>query len=210
MPQNNMESPPRVPTDDPDNRVIPYLDKIIPESSNIAYDIKEVILNTVDDGNFLEIQPKWAPNIIVGFARYGGMSVGVVANQPMHLAGALDIDSSVKSARFVRFCDAFNIPLVTLVDVPGFLPGTIQEHGGVIRNGAKILYAYAEATVPKVTVITRKAYGGAYCVMSSKHLRGDINYAWPTAEVAVMGAKGAAGILYVKEVRAHEGEKLNC
>ncbi len=158
--------------------------------------MKEVILQTVDNRDFFEIKESFAPNMIVGFARYNGMSVGIVANQPLNLSGVLDIDSSVKGARFVRFCDCFNIPVVTFVDVPGFLPGTAQEYGGVIRNGAKILYAYAEATVPKVTVITRKAYGGAYCVMSSKHLRGDINYAWPSAEIAVMGAKGAAGVLY--------------
>jgi propionyl-CoA carboxylase beta chain len=156
----------------------------------------EVILQTVDNRDFHEVKEKFAPNIIVGFARYNGMSVGIVANQPKYLSGVLDIDSSVKGARFVRFCDCFNIPVVTFVDVPGFLPGTAQEYGGVIRNGAKILYAYAEATVPKVTVITRKAYGGAYCVMSSKHLRGDMNYAWPSAEIAVMGAKGASGVLY--------------
>jgi propionyl-CoA carboxylase beta chain len=207
LPQNNMEPPPFVPTNDPANRFDASLDKIIPKHPNEAYDIKEVIYRTVDDGKFLEIQPDYAPNLVIGFARYGGMSVGVVANQPKFLAGVLDIDSSIKGARFVRFCDAFNIPVVTFVDVPGFLPGTVQEHGGVIRNGAKMLYAYAEATVPKVTVITRKAYGGAYCVMSSKHLRGDINYAWPTAEIAVMGAKGAVEILYAREVKDFEGDK---
>ncbi len=207
IPQNNMESPPFVPTNDPPNRSELSLDQIIPENPNEAYDIKEVIFKTVDDGKFLEIQPDYAPNLVIGFARYGGISVGVVANQPKFLAGVLDIDSSVKGARFVRFCDAFNIPVVTFVDVPGFLPGTIQEHGGVIRNGAKMLYAYAEATIPKVTVITRKAYGGAYCVMSSKHLRGDINYAWPTAEIAVMGAKGATEILYAREVAEYDGDK---
>nr|MBC8319006.1 methylmalonyl-CoA carboxyltransferase [Candidatus Desulfobia pelagia] len=168
---------------------------------NIAYDMKDVIHATVDNGEFFEIKKEFAPNIITGFARYNGLAVGVVANQPNHLSGVLDIDSSIKSARFVRFCDCFNIPLVTLVDVPGFLPGTNQEYGGVIRNGAKILYAYAEATVPKVTVITRKAYGGAFCVMSSKHLRGDINYAWPTAEIAVMGAKGAVEVLYGRQAK---------
>ncbi len=207
IPQNNMETAPFVPTNDPLNRFDPDLDKIIPENPNEAYDIKDVIYRTVDDGKLLEIQPDYAPNLVVGFARYGGISVGVVANQPKFLAGVLDIDSSVKGARFVRFCDAFNIPVVTFVDVPGFLPGTVQEHGGVIRNGAKILYAYAEATVPKVTVITRKAYGGAYCVMSSKHLRGDINYAWPTAEIAVMGAKGATEVLYARDIKEHEGDK---
>ncbi len=207
IPQNNMEIPPFVATKDPANRCDPTLDEIVPENPNEAYDIKDVIYRTVDDGKFVEIQPEYAPNLVVGFARYGGTSVGVVANQPKFLAGVLDIDSSVKGARFVRFCDAFNIPVVTFVDVPGFLPGTVQEHGGVIRNGAKMLYAYAEATVPKVTVITRKAYGGAYCVMSSKHLRGDINYAWPTAEIAVMGAKGATEILYAKDIKNHEGDK---
>jgi propionyl-CoA carboxylase beta chain len=161
--------------------------------------MKGVIKRTVDDGRFLEVHSRFAPNLIVGFARYGGYSVGIVANQPRVLAGVLDNNSSIKGARFVRFCDCFNIPIVTFVDVPGFLPGTLQEYNGVIKNGAKILYAFAEATVPKVTVITRKAYGGAYCVMSSKHLRGDINYAWPTAEIAVMGAKGAVEILYKKE-----------
>ncbi len=207
LPQNNMELPPKLPTNDPDNRQEPYLDEIIPDNPNLAYDIKEVINMTVDDGYFFEIQPNYAPNIVVGFAHYGGTSVGIVANQPNHFAGVLDCDASIKGARFVRFCDAFNIPVVTFVDVPGFLPGTIQEHGGIIRNGAKILYAYAEATIPKVTVITRKGYGGAYCVMSSKHLRGDINYAWPTAEIAVMGAKGASEILYARDVQKHEGDK---
>lgn len=207
IPQNNMELPPEKPTNDPVNRVEPYLDEIIPDNPNVAYDIKEVINLTVDDGEFFEIQPNFAKNIVIGFAHYGGMSVGIVANQPSYLAGVLDIDSSVKAARFVRFCDAFNIPVVTFVDVPGFLPGTNQEYGGIIRNGAKMLYAYAEATVPKVTVITRKGYGGAYCVMSSKHLRGDINYAWPTAELAVMGARMASEILYAKELAQYEGDK---
>lgn len=201
LPQNNMELPPRVATNDPTNRSEPLLDTIIPDIANKPYDIKDVIKNTVDDGKFLEIQPELAPNIVVCFARYGSMSVGIVANQPKFLAGVLDIDSSVKAARFVRFCDAFNIPVVTFVDVAGFLPGTIQEHGGVIRNGAKLLYAYAEATVPKITIITRKAFGGAYCVMSSKHLRGDINYAWPTAQIAVMGATQALGVLYAREIQ---------
>ncbi|MBT4286731.1 MAG: acyl-CoA carboxylase subunit beta [Deltaproteobacteria bacterium] len=207
VPQNNMETTPKVPTNDPESRMEPMLDHLIPDSPNVAYNIKDVILNTVDDGNFLEIQPNFAGNIIIGFARYGGMSVGIVANQPNHLAGVLDCDASVKAARFVRFCDAFNIPVVTLVDVPGFLPGTNQEHGGIIRHGAKILYAYAEATIPKVTVITRKGYGGAYCVMSSKHLRGDINYAWPTAEIAVMGAKGATEVLYAREASKNPDSK---
>jgi methylmalonyl-CoA decarboxylase subunit alpha len=177
------------------------LNSIIPDNHNEAYDMKEVILQTIDNRDFFETKQNFAPNLITGFARYNGMSVGIVANQPAHLSGVLDIDSSVKGARFVRFCDCFNIPVVTFVDVPGFLPGTVQEYGGVIRNGAKILYAYAEATIPKVTVITRKAYGGAYCVMSSKHLRGDINYAWPTSEIAVMGARGAVGVLYGREAR---------
>lgn len=207
IPQNNMENPPFLATNDPDNRTEEYLNKIIPDNPNMPYDIKEVIGHTVDNGNFLEIQPEFAKNLVIGFARYGGKSVGIVANQPKFLAGVLDIDSSIKGARFVRFCDAFNIPVVTFVDVPGFLPGTVQEHGGVIRNGAKMLYAYAEATVPKVTVITRKAYGGAYCVMSSKHLRGDINYAWPNAEIAVMGARGATEILYAREASTFDGDK---
>ncbi len=204
MPQNNMESPPIAPTGDPADRRSLELNAIIPENPNAAYDMKEVILQTIDNREFLEVKEDFAPNLIVGFARYNGMSVGVVANQPAHLSGVLDIDSSVKGARFVRFCDCFNIPIVTFVDVPGFLPGTVQEYGGVIRNGAKILYAFAEATIPKVTVITRKAYGGAYCVMSSKHLRGDINYSWPTGEIAVMGAKGAVGVLHGRQARKQE------
>ena len=201
LPQNNMENPPIVPCTDPPDREIAALNRIIPENPNAAYNMKEVILQTVDNSDFFEVKENFAPNLIVGFARYNGMSVGIVANQPAHLSGVLDIDSSIKGARFVRFCDCFNIPVVTFVDVPGFLPGTAQEFGGVIRNGAKILYAFAEATIPKVTVITRKAYGGAYCVMSSKHLRGDINYAWPTAEIAVMGARGAVGVLYGKDAQ---------
>jgi propionyl-CoA carboxylase beta chain len=201
LPQNNMENPPAVPCTDPANRENLELNAIIPENPNAAYDMKEIILQTVDNRDFFEVKENFAPNIVVGFARYNGMSVGIVANQPAHFSGVLDIDSSVKGARFVRFCDCFNIPVVTFVDVPGFLPGTAQEYGGVIRNGAKILYAFAEATIPKVTVITRKAYGGAYCVMSSKHLRGDLNYAWPSAEIAVMGAKGAAGVLYAKDAK---------
>jgi propionyl-CoA carboxylase beta chain len=203
LPQNNVETPPVVPTQDTADRRAEELNSIIPDSPTEAYDMKEVILSTVDNRDFFEIKRNFAPNLIIGFARYDGRSVGIVANQPMHLSGVLDIDSSVKGARFVRFCDCFNIPVVTLVDVPGFLPGTAQELGGVIRNGAKMLYAYAEATVPKVTVITRKAYGGAYCVMSSKHLRGDINYAWPNAEIAVMGAKGAVCVLYGREAKKH-------
>ncbi len=204
LPQNNMENPPVVPCSDPAQRTADRLNTFIPENPNEAYDMKEIILQTVDYGDFFEIKKDFAPNIVVGFARYNGRSVGIVANQPAHFSGVLDIDSSIKGARFVRFCDCFNIPVVTFVDVPGFLPGTAQEYGGVIRNGAKILYAYAEATIPKVTVITRKAYGGAYCVMSSKHLRGDINYAWPTAEIAVMGAKGAVEVLYGKQARKQE------
>ncbi|BDD89468.1 acyl-CoA carboxylase subunit beta [Desulfofustis limnaeus] len=204
LPQNNLENPPTVPCTDPATRTAEALNQIIPENPNAAYDMKQIILQTVDHGDFFEIKEQFAPNIIVGFARYNGMSVGIVANQPAHFSGVLDIDSSIKGARFVRFCDCFNIPVVTFVDVPGFLPGTAQEYGGVIRNGAKILYAYAEATIPKVTIITRKAYGGAYCVMSSKHLRGDINYAWPTAEIAVMGAKGAVEVLYGKQAKAQE------
>ena len=210
LPQNNLESPPRLETEDPSDREIPYLNEVLPENSNQPYDMKEIVLNVVDDGRFLEIQPEFAPNLIIGFARLGAMPVGIVANQPQYLAGVLDNHASVKGARFVRFCDAFNIPLVTFVDVPGFLPGTVQEYGGIIRNGAKLLYAYAEATVPKVTVTIRKAYGGAYCVMSSKHLKGDINYAWPSAEIAVMGPKGASEILYAKELKKHpdEAERL--
>ncbi len=196
LPQNNVETPPTLPTQDPSERRAEELNTIIPASASEAYDIKDVILPTIDNRDFFEIKKDFAPNLIIGFARYSGKVVGIVANQPSHLSGVLDIDSSIKGARFVRFCDCFNIPVVTFVDVPGFLPGTVQEYGGVIRNGAKILYAYAEATIPKITVITRKAYGGAYCVMSSKHLRGDINYAWPSAEIAVMGAKGAVGVLY--------------
>ena len=201
VPQNNVENPPFKPTSDRPERRDELLNQIIPDNPNAAYDMKQVILRTVDDGEFLEVKELFAANIITGFARYNGSSVGIVANQPCCLSGVLDIDASIKAARFVRFCDCFNIPIVTFVDVPGFLPGTNQEYNGVIRNGAKILYAYAQATVPKVTVITRKAYGGAYCVMSSKHLRGDVNYAWPTAEIAVMGAKGAVEVLYGREAR---------
>jgi len=200
IPQNNMEPPPRVESEDPPERESERLAALIPENSNEPYDVRHIVGETVDDGRFFELQPDYAPNLIIGFGRYDGRSVGIVANQPQHLAGVLDNSASVKGARFVRFCDAFNIPVVTFVDVPGFLPGTAQEYGGIIRNGAKMLYAYAEATVPKVTVTLRKAYGGAYCVMSSKHLRGDINYAWPTAEIAVMGARGAAEILHAREI----------
>jgi acetyl-CoA carboxylase carboxyltransferase component len=201
VPQNNYESAPVLPCSDPINRSSEVLRSVIPANPNAAYDMKTVIAEVVDDGDFFEIKEQFAPNLLVGFARFNGISVGIVANQPAYLSGVLDIDSSIKGARFVRFCDCFNIPLVTFVDVPGFLPGTAQEYGGVIRNGAKMLYAYAEATVPKVTVITRKAYGGAYCVMSSKHLRGDINYAWPSAEIAVMGARGAAEVLYGRQAK---------
>ncbi len=207
LPQNNLENPPDAPCDDPINRKSPELNDIIPDNPNASYDIKKVIEATVDNGIFFEIKKNFAPNIVVGFARYGGKSVGIVANQPAYYAGVLDIDSSVKGARFVRFCDCFNIPVITFVDVPGFLPGTNQEFGGVIRNGAKMLFAYAESTVPKITVITRKAYGGAYCVMSSKHLRTDINYSWPTGEIAVMGSKGAVEVLYAKGAKGAEDPK---
>jgi propionyl-CoA carboxylase beta chain len=202
LPQNNMEEPPRRPTTDPVDREDAKLDTIVPAASNQPYDIKDIITRVVDDGKFLEVQPLWAQNIVVGFARLDGRTVGICANQPAFLAGCLDINSSTKGARFVRFCDAFNIPIITFEDVPGFLPGTDQEFGGIIRHGAKLLYAYAEATVPKITVITRKAYGGAYCVMGSKHLRTDINFAYPTAEVAVMGAEGAVNIIYKRELQA--------
>ncbi len=200
IPSNNLEDAPRVnPTDRPDRAEI-KLNTIGPEASNQPYDIREVINAVVDDAYFFEVQQHHAPNICVGFARLDGRSVGIVANQPAFLAGVLDIDASVKAARFVRFCDCFNIPLITFEDVPGFLPGVEQEHGGIIRHGAKLLYAYAEATVPKLTVITRKAYGGAYCVMASKHIRTDVNFAWPSAEIAVMGAEGAVGVLYRREI----------
>jgi propionyl-CoA carboxylase beta chain len=200
LPSNNLDEPPRRPTADPGDREDAALDSLVPPSANQPYDMRDLICSIADDGAFLEVHEHYAKNIIVGFARLGGKPVGIVANQPAHLAGTLDINASVKGARFVRFCDCFNIPLVTFEDVPGFLPGTVQEYGGIIRHGAKLLYAYAEATVPKVTVITRKAYGGAYCVMSSKHIRTDFNYAWPTAEIAVMGAEGAVNILYRREI----------
>ncbi|CAG4884038.1 Propionyl-CoA carboxylase beta chain [Georgfuchsia toluolica] len=196
LPLNNREQTPVRPTNDPADRLDYSLDTLVPDNPNKPYDIKELILKTVDDGDFFEIQPDNAKNIVVGFARMEGATVGIVANQPMVLAGCLDIKSSIKGARFVRFCDAFNIPIITFVDVPGFMPGTAQEYGGIIKHGAKLLYAYAECTVPKVTLITRKAYGGAYDVMSSKHLRGDVNMAWPSAEIAVMGAKGAVEIIF--------------
>ena len=200
LPQNNMEDAPLAPSSDDPLRMDPALDSIVPASPDKPYDIREVIAMIVDNAQFFEIHENFAANIVVGFARLGGHSVGIVANQPMVLAGVLDIDASEKGARFVRFCDAFNIPLVTFEDVPGFMPGTNQEHHGIIRAGAKLLYAYCEATVPKVTVITRKAYGGAYCVMSSKHIRGDLNVAWPTAEIAVMGPDGAVSIIARKEI----------
>ena len=200
MPSNNLDDPPFVPTNDPSDRADASLNSIVPEHSNQPYDIRDIIKPVVDEGYFFEVQEHYAPNIVVGFARLGGNSVGIVANQPAFLAGVLDIDASVKAARFVRFCDCFNIPIITFEDVPGFLPGVNQEHFGIIRHGAKLLYAFAEATVPKITVITRKAYGGAYCVMASKHIRTDINFAYPTAEIAVMGAEGAVGILYRKEL----------
>ena len=200
LPQNNLDPPPFTEPTDPIDREDPELDTIVPDDPARPYDIKHVIARVVDGGEFLEVHERWAENIVVGFARLGGHSVGVVGNQPRALAGVLDIDSSVKAARFVRFCDAFNIPLVTFVDVPGFLPGTAQEWGGIIRHGAKLLYAYAEATVPKLAVITRKAYGGAYDVMSSKHIRADFNFAWPTAEVAVMGPEGAVNIVFRREL----------
>ncbi len=200
VPSNNMETPPFVPTNDPSDRADESLNSVVPESANQPYDIRDVINKVVDDGYFFETQEHFAANIVVGFARLGGHSVGIVANQPAFLAGVLDIDASVKAARFVRFCDAFNVPLITFEDVPGFLPGVNQEHHGIIRHGAKLLYAFAEATVPKITVITRKAYGGAYCVMASKHIRTDINFAYPTAEIAVMGSEGAVGVLYKKEL----------
>ena len=200
MPSNNLEDPPLLPTQDPPTRRDEELNSIVPAQPTKSYDMREVIHRIVDDGQFLEVQEHFAGNIIIGFARLGGRSVGIVAQNPAVLAGVLDINSSAKGARFVRFCDCFNIPIVTLVDVPGFLPGVSQEHGGIIRHGAKLLYAYCEATVPKVTVITRKAYGGAYDVMSSKHVRGDINFAWPTAEIAVMGVDGAVNIIFKDQI----------
>ena len=200
MPSNNVDDPPFVPTDDDRNRCDPALDSIVPENPNKPYDMHHVIKPVVDDGYFFEVQPAYARNIICGFARLGGHSVGIVANQPAMLAGVLDIDASIKAGRFVRFCDCFNIPLVTFVDVPGFLPGTAQEYGGIIKHGAKLLYAFIEATVPKITVITRKAYGGAYDVMASKHVRADVNLAYPTAEIAVMGPDGAVNIVFRNEI----------
>jgi acetyl-CoA carboxylase carboxyltransferase component len=200
LPSNNMEDAPVVRSEDDPLRTDEALDALVPEEPNKPYDMREVITKVVDDGEFLEIMQHWAGNILIGYGRLDGRSVGIVANQPAMLAGVLDINASVKAARFVRFCDAFNIPIVTFVDVPGFLPGTAQEHAGIIRHGAKLIYAYAEATVPKLTVVVRKAYGGAYCVMSSKHMRGDINLAWPSAEIAVMGPDGAVNIIFRKEI----------
>jgi len=196
LPQNNMEDPPRKPTSDPFDRRDETLGQVVPNDPAQPYDIREVVLRVVDDADFMEVHREYAPSLVVGFARLGERSVGVLANQPAHLAGVLDINASIKGARFVRFCDCFNVPLVTFVDVPGFMPGTDQEFGGIIKHGAKLIYAYAEATVPKVSVLTRKAYGGAYIVMSSKHLRGDINYAWPSGEIAVMGPEGAVNIVF--------------
>lgn len=206
LPSNNKEGPPRRHTADAQARAESSLDTLVPDNPNQPYDMKELITKLVDEEDFFELQPDYAKNIITGFARMEGKTVGIVANQPMVLAGCLDINSSIKGGRFVRFCDAFNIPIVTLVDVPGFMPGTAQEYGGIIRHGAKLLYAYAECTVPKITVITRKAYGGAYDVMASKHLRGDVNLAWPSAEIAVMGPKGAVEIIFREE--AKDPEKL--
>jgi propionyl-CoA carboxylase beta chain len=202
IPSNNLDGAPPRPSDDPTDRADPALDTLVPTDPQVPYDIKDLIHRVVDSGEFFEIHEHWAKNIVIGLARMDGKSVGIVANQPAFLAGCLDINSSVKAARFVRFCDAFNIPLLTFEDVPGFLPGTEQEFGGIIRHGAKLLYAYAEATVPKITVITRKAYGGAYCVMGSKHLRTDVNFAYPTAEIAVMGPEGAVNIVYRRELMA--------
>ncbi len=202
VPSNNLDSPPFVPTEDPVDRAEAALDTLVPTDASKPYEMRDLIGMVVDDGVFLEVQEQYARNIVCGFARFGGRSVGIVANNPVHLAGCLDIDASVKAARFVRFCDAFNIPIVTFVDVPGFLPGLKQEYGGIIKHGAKLLYAYAEATVPKVTIITRKAYGGAYDVMASKHIRSDFNFVYPTGEIAVMGPEGAVNIIYRRELAA--------
>jgi propionyl-CoA carboxylase beta chain len=207
LPSNNMDDPPRRPTNDPPNRLDPKLNGIVPAESNLPYDIKDVIHAVADENYFFEVHEHYARNIVVGFVRMDGKPAGVVANQPAVLAGCLDIAASLKGARFVRFCDAFNIPLITFEDVPGFLPGTNQELGGIIKHGAKLLYAFAEATVPKITVITRKAYGGAYCVMSSKHIRTDVNFAWPTAEIAVIGADGAVNIIYRRELAASKDKE---
>jgi propionyl-CoA carboxylase beta chain len=204
IPQNNLEDAPFVPTEDPVDRMDPALRTLVPDQPTQPYDMKELIKLSVDDGNFFEVGSLHGKNMVTGFARYGGRSVGIVANQPAHLAGVLDIDASKKGARFVRFCDAFNLPIITFVDVPGFLPGVAQEHGGIIKHGAKLLYAFCEATVPRITIITRKAYGGAYVVMSSKHTRADINLAYPTAELAVMGPDGAVNIVFRKELAEAE------
>jgi acetyl-CoA carboxylase carboxyltransferase component len=207
VPSNNLEDPPAIRAEDDPLRTDEALDTLVPDEPNRPYDMREIITRIVDDGEFLEVMQNWAKNVLIGYGRLGGRSVGVIANQPAVLAGVLDINASTKAARFVRFCDAFNIPLVTFVDVPGFMPGLTQEHGGIIRHGAKLLYAYAEATVPKLTIITRKAYGGAYDVMSSKHLRGDINLAWPTAEIAVMGPEGAVNIVFRREIAEAEDQE---
>jgi propionyl-CoA carboxylase beta chain len=208
VPSNNLEDPPRRACTDPIDRADKELDTLVPAESNLPYDIKDVINRVVDDGYFFEVQEHYAKNIVIGFARLNGRSVGIVANQPAFLAGVLDINASIKGARFVRFCDCFNIPLITFEDVPGFLPGTQQEYGGIITHGAKLLFAFSEATVPKITVITRKAYGGAYCVMASKHIRTDVNYAWPTAEIAVMGPEGAVNIVYKRELEKSANPEL--
>jgi len=207
LPSNNLEDPPVLPTEDDPERQDPELASVVPKEPDKPYDMRDVITRVVDRGSWLEVQEHWAPNIVVGFARLSGHPIGIVGNQPKVLAGTLDINSSIKAARFVRFCDCFNIPLLTFVDVPGFLPGTAQEYGGIIRNGAKLLFAYSEATVPKVTVITRKAYGGAYDVMCSKHIRGDVNFAWPSAELAVMGPEGAVQIIFRKEIETAKDPK---
>jgi propionyl-CoA carboxylase beta chain len=207
LPSNNLDDPPRKACTDPVDRSADTLDKIVPSESNLPYDMKDVITAVIDDGYFFEVQEHYAKNMVVGFARLNGRPVGIVANQPAFLAGTLDINASIKGARFVRFCDCFNIPLVTFEDVPGFLPGTNQEYGGIIKHGAKLLFAFAEATVPKVTVITRKAYGGAYCVMASKHIRTDVNYAWPTAEIAVMGPEGAVDIVYKRDLEKAQNKE---
>ena len=204
LPLNNMEDPPRFQSADDPLRQDEDLAYVVPDNPNQPYDMLDVVRRVVDNGDFMQVHENFAPNILVGFARFDGRTVGIVGNQPAQLAGVLDIDASVKSARFVRFCDAFNIPLVTFIDVPGFMPGTNQEYGGIIRHGAKLIFAYAEATVPKISVLTRKAYGGAYIVMSSKNLEGDINFAWPTGEVAVMGAGGAVNIIHRNEIRASD------
>ncbi len=206
LPQNNGEDSPFFQSSDDAGRVDPELREIVPEDSSRSYDMKDIIQRIVDTGDFMEVQEGYAQNMIIGYARMDGRTVGIVAQQPAYLAGVLDIESSTKAARFVRFCDAFNIPLVTLVDVPGFLPGSDQEYRGIIRHGAKLLYAYAEATVPKVSVLIRKAYGGAYIVMSSKHLRGDINFAWPSAEIAVMGPEAAVNVIYREEIKQAENQ----